>query len=172
MSEILLSRQEIGQLVHRLGRQVNERFAQVTEDPVLVVGVLTGAFLFLADLVRTFEFPNQIDFIRVSSYGTSHESSRRIQMLGEPTVSPRGRHVLLVEDIIDTGYTFDFLLRYFESQGACDIASIALLDKTPRREIPVHCDFIGTTIPDRFVAGYGLDGGGLLRGLPDIIAVD
>lgn len=167
--EIFIDRTQIAQAVTRLAGQINDYYAQFNEtEPVLVVGILKGAFPFLADLMRQFDFPVEIDLMRIASYGTSHVSSGVVQIKTEPDASPRNRRVLIVEDIIDTGRSMAFLYEYFQQRQARDIRSVVLLDKVERREINIHCDYVGFEIEDRFVAGYGLDGGGLFRQLPDI----
>ncbi len=169
--DIILSQAEIDDIVCRMGIEINAFYRETKEsDPVLVVGVLNGAFIFMADLIRKFQFPVEVDFIQISSYGTSTVSSRSVQLVKYPQVSPAGRHVLIVEDIIDSGYSLAFLREWYIKRGA-NVAIAVLLDKYSRREIEVPCEFIGSQVANRFLAGYGLDGGGIQRQLPYIAAV-
>jgi hypoxanthine phosphoribosyltransferase len=151
---------------------VGELGAQLTadyegRDPVLV-GVLMGSFIVLADLVRAMPIPLAIDLMEVSSYGASTESSGQVRILKDLSTSIEGREVLVVEDIIDTGLTLNYLLRYLHDKGPASIRICCLLDKPARRLAPIEIDYRGFTIPDRFVIGYGLDYGERYRNLPYI----
>ena len=169
--QVLFDRNQIAQTVARLADEINDYYSPYSDpQPVLVVGILNGAFPFLADLMRHFNFPVEIDLMRIGSYGTSHISSGVVQIKTEPDASPQDRRVLIVEDIIDTGRSMTFLYDYFKQKHAQEIRSVVLLDKFERREIDIHCDHIGFEIANLFVAGYGLDGGGMHRQLPDIQA--
>lgn len=156
--------ERIAETVRRLGREINARFTERDDSrPPLVVGVMNGAFMFLADLVREFRFDAELNFIRVSSYGKGETSSGRVRLIYEPDASPAERDVLIVEDMIDSGRTLAFLIDYFRERGAKSVAAAVLLDKPARRVVDVPCDFVGMTVEDRFLAGYGLDGGGLCQ---------
>ncbi|MDD3587436.1 MAG: hypoxanthine phosphoribosyltransferase [Thermoguttaceae bacterium] len=169
--QVLFDRNQIAQAVHRLAGEINDHYLPYNDrQPVLVVGILNGAFPFLADLMRSFEFPVEIDLMRISSYGSSHVSSGVVQIKTEPDSSPQDRRVLIVEDIIDTGRSMAFLYDYFKQRQAREIRSVVLLDKFERREIDIHCDHVGFQVANLFVAGYGLDAGGFYRHLPDIQA--
>lgn len=137
-----------------------------------MVGVLNGAFVFAADLVRCLGRCVDIDFIRVSSYDTAKISSGTVRLTAEPKFNPKGRRVLVVEDLIDTGRTLRYVVDYFRLRGAASIEIAVLLDKTERREIPVPCRFVGATVENVFVCGYGLDGGGSYAGYPQVYAVN
>ena len=141
------------------------------KDPLLV-GVLKGAVVFLADLMRTVEIPLACDFIAVSSYGVSSRSSGVVKITADLSQSIVGRHVLLVEDIIDTGRTVAYLSRNLETRQPASLRICALLDKLERREVEVALDYVGFTIPNEFVVGYGLDYGGLYRNLSHIAALE
>jgi hypoxanthine phosphoribosyltransferase len=136
-------------------------------DPVLV-SVLKGSIIFLADLVRAMPIPLSIDLMEVSSYGSSTESSGQVRILKDLSTSIEGREVLVVEDIIDTGLTLNYLLRYLHDKGPASIRICCLLDKPARRLAPIEIDYRGFTIADRFVIGYGLDYGERYRNLPYI----
>ena len=154
------------EIVARLGREINGYYADrtrkdgtVRQDSVLVVGILKGAFVFLADLVRELNFPVQIDFMRIASYGTSQHSSGTIKLLMEPDADLAGRRILIVEDIIDSGRSMAYLFDYFHEKGAAEVACAVMVSKQVQREFDVPCTFVGVELEDRFLAGYGLDGG-------------
>ena len=165
VEEILLTDEQIQSRVAELGAQLAADYAD--REPVLV-SVLKGSIIFLADLVRAMPIPLSIDLMEVSSYGTSTESSGQVRILKDLSTSIEGREVLVVEDIIDTGLTLNYLLRYLHDKGPASIRICCLLDKPARRLAPIEIDYRGFTIPDRFVIGYGLDYGECYRNLPYI----
>jgi hypoxanthine phosphoribosyltransferase len=134
--------------------------------------VLKGAVVFLADLMRAIEAPCECDFIAVSSYGASTRSSGIVRLTKDLSVSIEGRDVLIVEDIVDTGLTLSYLLRNLETRQPRSLRVCALLDKATRREVPVPLDYVGFTIPDEFVVGYGLDYAGLYRNLRHVAVLE
>jgi hypoxanthine phosphoribosyltransferase len=165
VEEILLSGEEVQARVAELGAQLAADYTG--RDPVLV-SVLKGSIIFLADLVRAMPIPLSIDLMEVSSYGTSTESSGQVRILKDLSTSIEGREVIVVEDIIDTGLTLNYLLRYLHDKQPASIRICCLLDKPARRLAPIEIDYRGFTIPDRFVIGYGLDYGERYRNLPYI----
>jgi hypoxanthine phosphoribosyltransferase len=165
VEEILLSGEEVQARVAELGAQLAADYTG--RDPVLV-SVLKGSIIFLADLVRAMPIPLSIDLMEVSSYGTSTESSGQVRILKDLSTSIEGREVIVVEDIIDTGLTLNYLLRYLHDKQPASIRICCLLDKPARRLAPIEIDYSGFTIPDRFVIGYGLDYGERYRNLPYI----
>ena len=165
VEEVLLSGEQIQARVAELGAQLATDYEG--REPVLV-SVLKGSIVFLADLVRAMPIPLSIDLMEVSSYGTSTESSGQVRILKDLSTSIEGREVLVVEDIIDTGLTLNYLLRYLHDKGPASIRICCLLDKPARRLAPIEIDYRGFTIPDRFVIGYGLDYGERYRNLPYI----
>lgn len=166
---LIVSEEEIRRLVARMSGEIDRFYGpRPNEPPVLVLGVLSGAFIFLADLVRKLTIATEIDFIRAASYCGGSTSSGNVRILYEPVVSPEGRDVLLVDELIDTGRTLATLTGYCRERGARSVATAALLDKFERREIDFKPDFIGRTIENVFVAGYGLDGGGTHRQYPAV----
>ena len=165
VEEILLSGEEVQARVAELGAQLAADYEG--REPVLV-SVLKGSIIFLADLVRAMPIPLSIDLMEVSSYGTSTESSGQVRILKDLSTSIEGREVIVVEDIIDTGLTLNYLLRYLHDKGPASIRICCLLDKPARRLAPVEIDYRGFTIADRFVIGYGLDYGERYRNLPYI----
>jgi hypoxanthine phosphoribosyltransferase len=169
IQRILIPAEELTARVAELGRQVREDYAGRT--PVLV-GVLKGAVVFLADLMRAIEAPCECDFIALSSYGASTRSSGIVELTKDLSMPIDGREVLVVEDIVDTGRTLTYLLRNLETRQPASVRVCALLDKAARREVPVSLDYVGFTIPDEFVVGYGLDYAGLYRNLPYVAVLD
>jgi hypoxanthine phosphoribosyltransferase len=165
VEEVLLSGERIQARVAELGAQLAADYAG--RDPVLV-SVLKGSIVFLADLVRRMEIPLSIDLMEVSSYGASTESSGQVRILKDLSMAIDGRDVIVVEDIIDTGLTLNYLLRYLHDKGPASIRICCLLDKPARRLADITIDYRGFTIPDRFVIGYGLDYDERYRNLPYI----
>jgi hypoxanthine phosphoribosyltransferase len=165
VEEILLSGEQVQARVAELGAQLSADYDG--RDPVLV-SVLKGSIIFLADLVRAMPIPLSIDLMEVSSYGASTESSGQVRILKDLSTSIADREVIVVEDIIDTGLTLNYLLRYLHDKGPASIRICCLLDKPARRLAEIEIDYRGFTIPDRFVIGYGLDYGERYRNLPYI----
>ena len=168
VEEVLLSGEEVQARVAELGAQLAADYEG--RDPVLV-SVLKGSIIFLADLVRAMPIPLAIDLMEVSSYGASTESSGQVRILKDLSTSIEGREVIVVEDIIDTGLTLNYLLRYLHDKGPASIRICCLLDKPARRLAPIEIDYRGFTIADRFVIGYGLDYAERYRNLPYIAVI-
>src|SRR6476469_1941588 len=152
--------------------RIHERAAKIREDyrgrePHLIC-VLNGAFMFHADLVRALGVPCTIDFLQASSYGDAKQSSGEVRLVKDLQFPLSGRHVILVEDIVDTGITMNYLLQYLDGRGPASLKVAALLSKPSRRRIEVPVDYLGFTIPDAFVYGYGLDRSQFDRNLPFI----
>jgi hypoxanthine phosphoribosyltransferase len=145
---------------------------QITQDyqgrQLVVLGVLNGAFIFAADLCRAIALDLEIDFIRVASYGTDTKSSGRIRLLKEPSIELTGKDILLVEDIVDTGTTMAWMLNHFRQSGAETVRICTLIDKKERRKVPVTAAYIGFSLDQGFLVGYGLDYGEKYRNLPAI----
>lgn len=169
IQRVLIPADDLRARVGELGRQIRSDYAGRT--PILV-GVLKGAVVFLADLMRAVDAPCECDFIAVSSYGASTRSSGIVELTKDLSVPIEGRDVLIVEDIVDTGRTLAYLLRNLETRQPRTVRVCALLDKVSRREVPVALDYVGFPIPDEFVVGYGLDFAGLYRNLPYIGVLD
>jgi len=166
---VLISRQEIEVTVNRLAGEINNDYRD--KHPVLVA-VLKGSFIFLADLIRRLDLPLEIEFVRLSSYGRGKESSGKISVVQGLSTEVKGRHVLVVEDIIDTGLTTNFLLDYLRQKEPSSIKVCALTSKPSRRKFPLTIDYLGFTIPDKFLVGYGLDYDEKFRNLPDICFIE
>ncbi len=163
VAEVLLSEEQVSSKVAQLGAQISTDYAgrQLT-----LVSVLKGSLPFMADLMREITIPVRIDLMEVSSYGgTSTESSGLVRIIKDLSASIDGDDVLLVEDIIDTGLTLNYLLRYLRGKNPRTLRICTLLDKPARRLVEIPVDYIGFTIPDQFVVGYGLDYGELYRNL-------
>ncbi|MBI2376626.1 MAG: hypoxanthine phosphoribosyltransferase [Deltaproteobacteria bacterium] len=174
----LLSAEAIGRRVEELGREIRDSYVEKAEREGLgkheltVVGVLNGSFIFMGDLVRAIDLPLQCDFLGLSSYGSATESSGIVAITKDLSLPIEGRHVLVVEDIIDTGLTMAYLRQNLETRRPASVRVASLLSKPARRKIAVQIDFLGFTIEDRFVVGYGLDFDGRYRNLPYIGALD
>ena len=161
-----LPRERVQRAVRNLGRAITEEFAD--SEKIVAVGVLRGCVIFLADLVRQINLPVEIDFVEVSSYGNSMESSREVKIHKDISGEIRGRDVILVEDIIDTGHTMVFIRKLLESHNPRKLKVVTLLDKPSRREVEVNADFTGFEVPDEWVVGYGFDYAQRNRNLPFI----
>ena len=166
---ILLSRAEIETAVKRLAAEIREDYA---DKHPLLIGVLKGSFMFMADLIRLLDFPLEIEFIRLSSYGRGRETSGKVKVVQGLQSSVKGRNVLAIEDIVDTGITISFLLDYLRRKKPASLKLCALTDKPSRRQVPVTIDYLGFTVPDKFLVGYGLDWDEKFRFLPDICVLD
>ncbi len=162
----MISAKTIAARVEDLAREIQAAFAGT--DKLIVVGLLRGSFVFIADLVRELDLPVEVDFLEASSYGDSTESSREVRILKDLRGEIAGRDVLVVEDIVDTGYTLDHVVRLLKTRKPRTLKTIALLDKPSRREIDIRADWIGFEIPDEFVVGYGIDFAQRNRNLPYI----
>ena len=163
VDEILIPESALQSRVRELGHAISSDYEG--KEPLLV-GILTGAFLFLADLLRHVTIPCQVDFMATSSYGVGTESSGIVRILKDLDQTIEGRHVLIVDDIIDTGLTMDYMLETLKARYPASLRVCALLDKVPRRRREVRIDYRGFEIPDKFVVGYGLDFAGRYRNVP------
>lgn len=164
--EVMISEEEIKQRVQQLGRQISAHYQD--SDKLVMVGLLRGSFVFMADLARQITVNHSIDFITASSYGNNMESSRDVHIIKDLDDTIEGKEVLLVEDIIDTGNTLSKILQILNLRGAKSIQICTLLDKPSRREKPVEVKWIGFEIPDEFVVGVGIDYAQKYRHLPYI----
>ncbi len=161
----LISEDEIKVRVKELGIEITKHYSNTTGD-LIVVGLLRGAFIFMADLVRAIDYELQTDFITASSYGNSTESSGDVKIIMDLDKPIEGKHILLVEDIVDTGHTFHNVIEMLKLRHPASIKVATLLNKPSRREKEVEIDFCGFDIPDEFVFGMGLDFEQKLRNLP------
>jgi hypoxanthine phosphoribosyltransferase len=162
---VLVSSHDIQDKVRELGERITGDYG---EDKLLLVGILRGAVVFLSDLMRHLQLPCEIDFMEVSSYGAGIHSSGVVRILKDLEENITGRHVLLVEDIIDTGLTLSYLRRTLLQREPASLEICALLTKPSRRQVDLRVRYLGFEVPDEFVIGYGIDFAGAYRNLPDI----
>ena len=165
----MLSRSEIDVAVRRLAGELNRDYRG--RNPLLI-GILKGSFVFMADLVRQLDFPLEIDFARVSSYGRGRQTSGKVRVLFGPRCAVQGRDVIVVEDIVDTGLSVSHFIAYLAKRHPASLKLCALVDKPARRRVPVQIDYLGFTVPDKFLVGCGLDWDEKYRNLPDICALE
>ena len=163
-----ISAEEIVQTVARLGMEINDHYSQKQDLNLLVIGLLRGSFVFMADLIRHIELPLTVDFMTVSSYGEGTESTGNVKVVMDLDEPVEGKDVLMVEDIIDTGNTFNKVLGLIRYRKPRSLKICTFLSKPSRRQVEVPIDFCGREIPDEFVCGYGLDYAQKYRNLPYI----
>ncbi|WP_373356811.1 hypoxanthine phosphoribosyltransferase [Pseudoroseicyclus sp. CXY001] len=162
----MISAKAIAARIEELAREIRGEFGDTPQ--LVLVGLLRGSFVFIADLVRELDLAVEVDFIEASSYGDAMESSREVRILKDLRSGIEGRDVLVVEDIVDTGHTLAHVIHMLKGRGPARLKTIALLDKPTRREADVKADWIGFSIPDEFVVGYGIDYAQRNRNLPFI----
>lgn len=162
----MISAKSIAARIEELCRAIHDEFEDTNK--LVVVGLLRGSFVFIADLVRELDLPIEVDFLEASSYGNGMESSREVRILKDLRGAIEGRDVLLVEDIVDTGHTLHHVTNLLKSREPARLKTIALLDKPSRREVDMKADWTGFEIPDEFVVGYGIDFAQRNRNLPYI----
>ncbi|MCA0964436.1 hypoxanthine phosphoribosyltransferase [Salipiger bermudensis] len=162
----MISAKTIAARIEDLAREIDREYADT--DKLVVVGLLRGSFVFIADLVRELDLPVEVDFLEASSYGDAMQSSREVRILKDLRSPIEGRDVLVVEDIVDTGFTLHHVLKLLGSRDPRKLRTIALLDKPARREVALKADWTGFEIPDEFVVGYGIDFAQRNRNLPFI----
>lgn len=167
--ELLLGSEEIQEKVREMGERITEDYAG---ERLLLIGILRGAVVVLSDLMRCVELPCDIDFMDISSYGSGTSSSGVIRILKDLEEDVSGRHVLIVEDIIDTGLTLSYLRRSLLARKPASLEICTLLTKPSRRQVELDVKYVGFEVPDVFVVGYGIDYAGAYRNLPEIRALD
>lgn len=166
IDKILIDESSLQSRINALAAEIDEDYRDI--DDLMLICVLKGAFIFLADLSRALKRPHQLDFMGVSSYGAGTESSGAVQILLDLKQDVAGKHLLIVEDIIDSGRTLDYMRRNLLARSPASLRIVTLLDKPERREVDVPVDYIGFDIPNEFVVGYGLDFGEIYRNFPYI----
>lgn len=166
--ELLYKNEDIGKRVRELAHQISKDYAG---RELIVIGILKGAFIFMADLIRALSIPCTIDFVRCASYGTGSESSEKVVLTKDIETSIKDRDVLIVEDIVDTGLTLKYLVEWLKERNPHSLRVCAFLDKRKRRKVPFEADYVGFTMDDGFLVGYGLDFGERYRFLPDIYVI-
>jgi len=165
---LLISRDAIAARVKELAVQISRDYAD--KNPLLI-GILKGGFIFLADLARALDFPVQVDFVRLRSYGAGTKTSGEVHISKDVELPVKDRHVLVVEDIVDAGLTLDFLLGHLASYQPASLKICCLIDKKERRQVEVPIDYVGFPVEKGFLVGYGLDSGEKFRTLPDIYEI-
>ena len=163
IERILISEEEIKAKIAELGKQLTADYAG--KDPIFI-GILRGVVVFFSDMIRAIDTPCRIDFMAVSSYGAATESSGRIIVKKDFDLDISGRHVVILEDIIDSGLTLKYVMAYMQSKNPASLKVCTLLDKPDRRKVDVQADYVGFTVPNEFVVGYGLDYNDYYRNLP------
>ncbi len=162
---VLLTEDEIRAMVKRLGAEITRDYAG---KKLFLICVLKGGFVFMADLVRAIDLPLEVDFIAVSSYGSSTKTSGVVRLLKDIDKPLNDKHVLIVEDIMDSGLTLNYIKAMFENRSPLSVKICTAFDKPERRKVDITPDYVGAVIPDEFVVGYGLDYDGILRNLPEL----
>ncbi len=166
---VVISSSDIKKRIKEISGTINNDFG---DKKLVVVGILNGAFIFLADIVRCITVPHEIDFIRVSSYGDAKKSSGAIRLTKDVELDVRDKHVLLVEDIVDTGTTMAWLVDHFSTKQAASVSICSLIDKLERRESNITVDYHGFVVEQSFLVGYGLDFAEKYRYLPEICSLE
>ena len=167
--KILIARKEIDEAVTRLASEIRRDYQG--KQP-LFIGILKGSFIFLADLIRRLDMPVEIDFVKLSSYAAAKETSGKVKMVQGLRTQVKDRDILVVEDIVDTGLTTSLLLDYLKKRKPASLKLCALTDKPSRRRVSVPIDYLGFTVPDKFIVGYGTDCNEKFRYLPDICFIE
>jgi hypoxanthine phosphoribosyltransferase len=161
---ILIGRESIAAGIKKLSKEISLDYS--SKNPVLL-GILKGSFIFMSDIARSLNFPLEIDFISLCSYKGS-QSDGDVKLLQWPRISLNNRHILIIEDIIDTGITMEWCMRRLKQESPASIKLCALLDKPSRHKTAINIDYLGFSVPDKFIVGYGLDYNEEFRNLPDI----
>lgn len=170
IKKILFSKEEIKARIEEIGKQITQDYKDTKS--LLVIGILKGSCMFYADLIREIDLPIEIEFMSVSSYQDSSMSSGEVKIVKDVGTSVALKHVLFVEDIIDTGFTMSKVMEMFKERGAASVKLCSLLSKPDRRKVEIPIDYLGFTIPDEFVIGYGLDFAERYRNLPFVGVLD
>ncbi len=165
VKDILIPREEIARMCQRLGEQISQDYA---DKEVILIGVLKGAYVFMADLARCLTIPVRIDFISVSSYGSGTKTSGIVRITKDLDSDITNKHIIVVEDIVDSGLTLKHLRQLLGTRNPASIALCTAFDKPERRRVDIEVEYVGMQIPDEFIVGYGLDFDGKYRNLPDV----
>jgi hypoxanthine phosphoribosyltransferase len=167
--KVLITQDEIRQAVAKLAAGIRRDYRG---KKLLLIGILKGSFVFMADLVRELGLPVEVDFVKLSSYGTGTQTSGKVKMVQGLKTPIKGRDVLVVEDIVDTGLTVSFLIDYLQKKKPASLKLCAITDKPSRHKVPVTIDYLGFTVPNKFIVGYGIDWNEKFRYLRDICCID
>lgn len=168
-TNVLVPQEEIKQTVSRLAAEM--RIDYEGKEPLLIC-ILKGSFVFMADLIRQLGLPAEVDFVKLSSYGAGKETTGKVKLVQGLNIPIEGKDVIVIEDIVDTGLTLSFLLDYLKKERPASLKLCALADKPSRRKIPLTIDYLGFSVPDKFIVGYGIDWNEKFRYLPDICCID
>ena len=166
--EILFTEEDVLARIAAMGQEISAFYTKQGVEKITVIGVLKGAFIFMADLVRNIALPTEIDFVQISSYGVNAISSGKPVFKKDVDIDMQGKHILMVEDIVDTGITLTALKKFFTERKPASITLCTLVDKPSRRKVEMQPEFVGFAVPDRFIVGYGMDYAELYRDLPYI----
>ena len=169
INEILITEEEIENKITELGKKISQDYKNKN---LILIGILRGAVIFMADLARAISIPMLFDFIAISSYGAETKSSGVVRILKDLDVNIEGKDVLIVEDIVDTGLTLDYLLRMLKSRKPASVKICSFLTKNARRKVSIKVDYSGFDIPNKFVVGYGLDYAGKYRNVPFVFTLN
>lgn len=167
--KILFTEEEVAKAVRRLASEIRRDYQG---KELLVIGILKGSFVFMADLIRELGLPVEVEFVKLSSYGAGKETSGRVRVVQGLVTPIKGRDILVIEDIIDTGLTVNFLLDYLRKKKPASLKLCTLLDKPARRKVPVPIDYLGFSVPDKFIVGYGIDWNEKFRYLADVCFIE
>ena len=167
--KVLITQDEIRQAVAKLASEIRRDYQ---DKQPLLIGILKGSFIFMADLVRELGLPVEVDFVKLSSYGSGTETSGKVKVVQGLKTPIKDRDVLVVEDIVDTGLTVSFLMNHLRKKKPTSLKLCALTDKPSRHEVPVAIDYLGFTVPNKFIVGYGIDWNEQFRYLKDICCID
>ena len=166
---VLINKDEIKQAVVKLASEISRDYKG--KQPLLI-GILKGSFVFMADLVRNLDIPVEVDFVKLSSYGAGTETSGKVKVVQGLNTKIRGKDILVVEDIVDTGLTVSFLMDYLKKKRPASLRLCVLTDKPSRHQVPVTIDYLGFNVPNKFIVGYGIDWNEKFRYLRDICYLD
>jgi len=167
--QVLITQDEIRQSLVKLASEIRRDYQ---DKQPLLIGILKGSFVFMADLVRELGLPVEIDFVKLSSYGSGTETSGKVKIVQGLKTPIKDRDVLVVEDIVDTGLTVSFLMKYLQKKKPASLKLCALTDKPSRHKVPLAIDYLGFTVPNKFIVGYGIDWNEKFRYLKDICYLD
>ena len=168
IDRVLFTQEQLAERVAELGRMITADYADRLDEPLLVMSILKGSVVFLTDLIRSIDLPLELDFVQLSSYGNATKSSGEVKVVQDINFEIRGRHVLIVEDLVDTGLTLATFSQHLESHLPASITIASLLKKQLDKQLPVDCRYVGFECPNEFIVGYGLDYAENYRNLPYI----
>ena len=166
--EVIFSKEQIEERAAEIGRKITQDYEG---KEILIVGILTGCVMWMSEVMKSIELDTSIDFMYVSSYGSATSSSGVVKIIKDLTMDIEGRHVLVMEDIVDSGLTLEYLIRYMKGRNPASLKICAMLDKPSGRKVEIKADYVGYIAPDAFLIGYGLDANHKYRNLPYITCI-